>query len=271
MKYGVFLLLVVMACAVVIVPKITGNESDRMSIIASTAVEQKTLETGAKETVKYFKKYKQNLKDEVKIVSVNQSSSPSTLVNKYEISKVQAELVAVGRGFYTDNTVFVNMQIANQPVIQMSTVAHELTHHYQKQLINSTDNLLWLQEGMAEVTAGYVLDESGQTVSQVIKISQLHLPADLKLSKLRSEADWLQAVSQYGAEAVYSYSTIAVRELIAQKSYWSLIEFHNELNSTKDIEKSFKKVFLIELEDFEKKISEDIKENKGNILHYKYY
>lgn len=254
-----------------IVPKITGNDSDRISITTETQAEKHTIEIGARETVKYFKKYKQNLKDEIKIVSVNKLTAYSTVANKYGLSESQAESVSMGRGFYTGNIIFINMQIANSSVIQIGTVAHELTHHYQKQLTKSDRSLLWLQEGMADVTAGNVLEESGQAVSQVIPISQLKLPADLDLAKLKSNEDWLQSVPQYGADAVYIYSSIAVRELISRTSYWSLIEFHNELNRNKSIEKSFKKAFGIELEDFEQEFSEDIKNKKNSYLYYKYY
>lgn len=271
MRYGITLFLIIVACIFMIVPKITGNQSNGISNITATPAEKHNIEIGVRETIQYFKKYKQNLKDEVKIVSVNKLSAYSTLVNEYKLSESQAELVAVGRGFYMGNTIFINTQIADNRVIQIGTVAHELTHHYQKQLTKSTDSLFWLQEGMADVTAGNILEECSQTVPQLIPISQLDLPANLNLTKLRSNEDWIQSVAQYGADAVYIYSSIAVRELIFQTSYWSLIEFHTELNRNKNIEKSFKKAFHIELDDFEKKIAEDIKGKKKERFYYKYY
>lgn len=271
MRIGFALFFLVAAAIFVIIPKVTGNSQDRITVAAEKADEKKALEGEAQETVAYFTKYKENLKADIKIVAVNSSASYSTLVNKYKLSESQAATVSSGRGFYTNNTIFINTQMAAGSIVQKATVAHELTHHYQKQLAKTEYSLLWLQEGMADVTAGNVLEDTGQSAPQLISVARLNLPTQLTLSQLRSDADWLQAAGQYGAEAVYIYSSMAVRELVDRNGYGSLIAFHHELGRTQDIEKSFKSAFRVELEEFEKKFTQRVNNPKSQLEYRKFY
>lgn len=269
MKYVIVLFLTVMACIFILIPQ-TSMQSDKIAITATSALDKTDIQIGVRETVKYFEKFNQELRDEVKIIAdTDKLALRFTLIDKYKISESEAELIVSGRGFYMGNTIIINTQMANSSIVKIGTIAHELTHHYQKQIIHSTSSLVWLQEGMADVTAGNILEESHQGTAQVLSVSQLNLSSDLDLANLHTDEDWMHAVKNYGGAAVYTFSSIAVRELVSRTGYWSLIEFHNELNQTKNVEKSFKKAFLIELRDFEKEFSEDIK--NGNQYYYKYY
>lgn len=239
--------------------------------IEAAAGDKKILETGARATIKFFTKYNQPLKYEITITAIQDKQAyKERLQTRYNLEESTAGLVADGRGFYTGDTIFINTKIADTELLRLATVAHELTHHYQRQLAPDAA-LQWLQEGMADAAACAILAESGQAELQPQPVKQLRLPAELNLAGLRTDEGWLQSVNKYGANAVYAYSALAVQQLISQKGFLSCIDYYQELRRTHNIEISFKKAFGMELSEYQEGFREYVENNQDSIYYSNYY
>ncbi|MCE5284558.1 MAG: hypothetical protein LLG02_01735 [Pelosinus sp.] len=245
---------------------------EKVTIDAMTAEEKKSIEVGAGETIKYFKKYNQAPKNQVTIVTMNDKQVyEDLLVSRYKLNRDTAELVSAGRGFYTGDTIFINTKAAANDLLRIATTAHEFTHYFQNQMAPGIAGLAWLQEGMADTAACDILEQAGQAQIQPLPVKQLKLPAELSLANLKTDEDWIDAVNEYGANTVYAYSALAARRLISQKGFLCCINFYQELNRTHNIETSFKTAFGMELSEYQEKFSEYMKNDKDSIYYYNYY
>jgi hypothetical protein len=244
----------------------------KIEIEAMTSEDKQVIETGARETVKFFKNYKLALNNEIAIATISDKNAyKNLLMNKYNLPENTAELVSDGRGFYTGDTILINTKAANSDLLRVATVAHELTHHYQRQMAPNAVGLEWLQEGMADVAACDILEQSGQAQIQPLPVKQLKLPAELNLANLNTAEEWVESVNKYGANAVYAYSTLAARRLISERGFLSCINYYHELKHTRNVEASFKTAFGMALSEYQEKFSEYMQNNTENIYYYNYY
>lgn len=272
MKYMIVLVMVLAAGFFFMNYSSQGLPNDKVTMSTMTQDEQKSVETAVKETVKYYKKYNENLKNKISIMTINdQASYQRVLSSKYHLSDNAAQLVSAGRGFYTGDTIFINTKAANTDLLRIATIAHELTHHYQQQMAPGTARLQWLQEGMADAAACNILEQSREAQIQPLPVKQLKLPIELDLAKLGTDEEWVDAVNEYGANAVYAYSALAVRRLISQKDFQSFMYYYQELNRTHNTSESFKKAFGMELSEFQDNFNKYVQSDKENIYYYNYY
>ena len=178
------------------------------------------------------------------------------IVNRFKIDELAAQRASRGTDALSGDR-FVIVNISGIPTIRQKTflIAHELTHHYQRQIAGANaGKVKWLLEGMAETVGAQVVARRGywETV-QYRNNWQVGLQAaDNKpdLSDLETAAGWSAAIARYGSAITYKTAGLAVMTLTERFSQGKVLDYFAGLGRGETPDVSFRKAFGISLADF---------------------
>lgn len=135
---------------------------------------------------------------------------------------------------------------------QLRTLAHELTHVVQKEMVDGRLVLLdqWLAEGFAEWVGYKVADILAVEAIAKSRETALDLIATAKsyqtfpsLQQLALNSDWITWSRTLGRTATYSQAFIAVDYLIEQKGVPAMIQYFRLFRKINDHNRNFATAF----------------------------
>ena len=140
---------------------------------------------------------------------------------------------------------------------------HELTHKYQGQASpgNRAQDIMWLMEGGATATAGYIADKYGvESLSDLYKeyLGRQKGKRITPLRDLRSSKGHNMAREKYPGGPVYAKESLAALELAKRKGVKSLYNFFLNLKKDKDSTRVFEMTFGIKLDTYEKEFEKEL-------------
>lgn len=141
---------------------------------------------------------------------------------------------------------------------------HELTHRYQGQINpgNRERDIMWLMEGGATATAGYIADKCGvESLPDLYKeyLGRLRGKQTPPLQDLRTSTGHNAARENYIGDVVYPKESLAALELARLKGAKSLYNYFLNLKKDKDSAKVFEMTFGIKPDKFEQEFEEWLK------------
>jgi hypothetical protein len=133
---------------------------------------------------------------------------------------------------------------------------HELTHKYQGQESPGSRqrDIMWLMEGGATATAGYIADKCGvESLPDLYKeyLGRLRGKKNPPLKDLRTNKGHNAAREKYPGDVVYPKESLAALELARRKGPKSLYQYFLNLKKDKDSAKVFEMTFGVKLDRFE--------------------
>ena len=217
----------------------------------------------AVETTLFFQEQDVLLKNPVTIVLTRGRAAFITeSARRFKVSEFEVNRLARGVDALAGNGLIV-VNVDAVPTARQRTflLAHELTHHYQRQLAGlQAQQVKWMLEGTAEAVGAAVVSRQGFFTVQQYKdnwfrgISQAgSKPA---LGMLRRSNDWATALSRYGSGLTYKTAGLGVLMLMEQQGQGSVIAYFAHLGSGVTAESAFEIVFGLPLADFESQLAD---------------
>jgi len=233
-----------------------GVKIEQMVGITSEAADE--IQQAADATTRFFiNNTGMRLKNQVIIIlTTDRRSYIDEIITKFKISELEAERVARGtHALSGKNLIIVDM--SGIPTARQKTflIAHELTHHYQRQIAgNRAGNVMWMLEGMAETVGAQVVAQQGYLQIEQYKNNWrtgLAKTADKpSLSQLKTSNDWSRSISQYGSSLAYKTAGLAVLMLTERFGQEKVLDYFAELRQGEDPEVTFQNIFGITMTDF---------------------
>jgi len=212
----------------------------------------------ADSTLAYYQEAGLQLQQPVTIVLArDRKTFLAETMSRFRISELEANRVAQGVDALAGNgLIIVNVGGIPTPRQRTFLVAHELTHHVQRQLAGArAGEVKWLLEGMAEAVGAQVSARQGFLSMEQYKANwQNGLRAAAKkpqLAELRSSKGWANSLSAYGSGLTYKTAGLSALVLSEQYGMQSIIQYFTELGQGQSPDAAFHHSFGRELLDFE--------------------
>jgi hypothetical protein len=212
-------------------------------------------------TVKFFEtNIQSHLDSYVRMVLVKGDPAMASALKRHcvistEKAKERAKIIQ-GRVCNKEDIDRILINVENLTKAELIiVVSHEIVHKFQEQESDSSYNIMWLTEGVADVFGAFVAERIGEepvrrdrqiTCLEVIRSKQ-KFPS---LTVLHSNKEWSAASEKY--RNVYSTAELAVFELVKLKSikYKSLFQYFRYLKRYNNAQ-AFEMTFGMKLRDYE--------------------
>ncbi len=191
------------------------------------------------------------------VLTPNRKSYITEVIARFHLNDLEAEKVARGTdALSSKNLIIVNMSAL--PTVRQKTflIAHELTHHYQRQIAgNRADQIIWLLEGMAESVGAQVVDQQGY-----LKLDQYEhnwqgglrmATSKPDLAELETRNSWSLALSKYGSPMTYKTAGLAVLILTQEFGQQKVLEYFRGLERGESPDVSFQNAFGISISTYQ--------------------
>jgi len=229
---------------------------ERMAGISNEMVAE--IQQAADGTTRFFIDHTgMHLTNQVIIVLTTERKAYITeVIARFKVSELEAERVARGTHALSGNNLII-VDMSGIPTVRQKTflIAHELTHHYQRQLAgNQAGTVKWMLEGMAEEVGAHVVAQQGYFQVKQYKDNWwtgLAMTANKpSLNQLETARDWSMSISQYGSPLTYKTAGLAVLILTEQFGQEKVLDYFAGLGRGENPETSFQKVFGMRMVDF---------------------
>jgi hypothetical protein len=226
-----------------------------------TSEEVAELQQMADETTLFFTDANIRLEKSITIVLTrDRKAYISEVISRFKISEFEAAKVTKGTDAIAGkDLIIVNLSGVPTPRQKTFLIAHEMTHHYQRQLAgDQAGKVKWMLEGMAESVGAQVVARKGYMNLVGYKNNWLGglKTANNKprLFELRSRDGWSNAISQYGSGLTYKTAGVAVLLLTERFGQQKVLDYFVELGQGESPETSFQRVFGVKMTDFESEL-----------------
>jgi hypothetical protein len=191
------------------------------------------------------------------LLTPDRNSFIAEVTARFHINEFEAQRVAKGADALSGGHLTV-INISGIPSARQKLflTAHELTHHYQRQIAgNQASEIMWLLEGMADTLGAQAVDHEGyfslnqyqhnwQTGLQMIAPKP-------SLCELETKADWSHSISSYGSTVTYKTAALAVLYLTKQFGEEKILDYFRSLGQGDSADAAFQNVFGMSIREYE--------------------
>ena len=235
--------------------------SAKVSLIFEPGVPDKvnvTITRGIKEAERFYKdSFGITLPKDLEIVVVPDKAAYANALQRMCKKNEEQAVKEAARSGGTTCSGGIVIPVSKNMDRMFFVAIHELTHKYQGAVSpgNRERDIMWLMEGGATATAGYIADRCGVETLQELwneyldKIRSKQVPP---LRDLRTFKGHNAAREKYPGDVVYPKESLAALELARRKGGNSLYHYFLNLKKDNDSAKVFEMTFGTKLDAFER-------------------